>query len=64
MVAHSSSAVVCLPAQRGSAKKAVSTRSLAVCPARKAERKGKRKLARYRLSSQTAPAYKIAPSSA
>ena len=39
MVAHSSSASLCLPAQ-GSAKKAVSTRSLAVYPARKAECKG------------------------
>ncbi len=35
MVAHSSSAFVCLPARRGSAKKAVSTRSLAVYPVRK-----------------------------
>ena len=37
MVAHSSSAFVCLPARSGSAKNAVSTRSLAVYPARKAE---------------------------
>ena len=40
MVAHSSSACVCLPARIGSSKKAVSTRSLAVYPARKAACKG------------------------